>query len=91
MPIPPTLDDGLIRVPAGASTLSGFREWAISDEFPRRGRIDVTIRPPLQPGGADWADALVLRNAARREISVWCGEPDLVEAEGRAWNGAAED
>jgi Uma2 family endonuclease len=28
-----------IRVPASATTLEGFRAWALSDEFPQRGRI----------------------------------------------------
>src|SRR4051794_5304712 len=28
-----------IRVPAGAGTLAGFREWIFSDEFPEHGRF----------------------------------------------------
>ena len=38
-PPPVLLDDEIIRVPASANTLDGFREWAVSDGFPRRGRI----------------------------------------------------
>jgi Uma2 family endonuclease len=29
-----------IQIPATANDLAGFREWACSDEFPERGRID---------------------------------------------------
>ena len=54
-----------------------------NDRFPLRGSIDVTIRPPILPDDKEWSDALALRDAARREISDWCGEPDLVEAEDR--------
>ena len=32
-------DHQKIRIPAGAFTLDGFREWALSDKFPKRGRI----------------------------------------------------
>lgn len=31
--------DSLLRVPGSAGTLRGFRAWAVSDGFPRRGRI----------------------------------------------------
>jgi 1-acyl-sn-glycerol-3-phosphate acyltransferase len=46
--------------------------------FLKRGRIDVALLPPIIPGGDGWKDALQLRDAARREISQNCGEPDLV-------------
>ena len=35
----PTLDDPAIRIPTRAATLAGFRAWALSDEFPERGRL----------------------------------------------------
>ena len=35
----PTLDDPAIRIPARAATLAGCRAWALSDEFPKRGRF----------------------------------------------------
>ena len=35
----PTRDDPAIRIPARAATLAGFRAWALSDEFPERGRF----------------------------------------------------
>lgn len=35
----PRLDDTL-HIPAAAHDLAGFREWACSDDFPERGRID---------------------------------------------------
>jgi 1-acyl-sn-glycerol-3-phosphate acyltransferase len=56
--------------------------------LPRRTHIEVVIRPPIPPSGKGWQHALRLRDAARREISAWCGEPDLVEDSG-AGAGAA--
>jgi 1-acyl-sn-glycerol-3-phosphate acyltransferase len=50
--------------------------------LPTRTRIEVIIRPPIAASGESWQDALRLRDAARREISAWCGEPDLVESSG---------
>ena len=50
-----------------------------SNWFPHRGRIAVTIRPPIAPSGEGWQVALDLRDAARAEIARYCGEPDLVE------------
>jgi len=31
--------DDLVSIPASANTLAGFREWALSDDFPERGKI----------------------------------------------------
>lgn len=45
--------------------------------FPRRGRLEVIVEPPLQPDGEDWAAAVRLRDAARAAILRHCGEPDL--------------
>lgn len=45
--------------------------------FPRRGRLEVIVEPPLSPGGADWAAAVRLRDGARAAILRHCGEPDL--------------
>jgi len=55
--------------------------------FPRRGRITVTIRPPVLPEGEGWQVALQLRDAARREISQYCGEVDLVEVSNQISSG----
>jgi len=52
-----------------------------SNWFPHRGRIEVTIRPPIVPSGEGWQVALDLRDAARAEIAKYCGEPDLVEVD----------
>lgn len=49
-----------------------------SNWFPHRGRIEVTILPPVQPQGEGWNVALKLRDAARTAIAAHCGEPDLV-------------
>jgi len=59
----------------GARGIVRDSEW-----FPRRGRLEVTVCPPITPQGEGWQVALDLRDAARREISRYCGEPDLVEA-----------
>ena len=65
-------------VPIG---IKGTREMVRgSNWFPFRGQVTVTIRPPILPVGDSWQDALVLRDAARREIAAHCGEPDLVMA-----------
>jgi Uma2 family endonuclease len=37
-------DMPVVRIPASATTLEGFREWAKSDEFPQRGRISFLDR-----------------------------------------------
>jgi 1-acyl-sn-glycerol-3-phosphate acyltransferase len=61
----------------GARNVVGSENW-----LPRRTRIEVIIRPPILPSGENWQDALLMRDAARREISAYCGEPDLVENAG---------
>ena len=58
----------------GARSIVRDRDW-----FPRRGKIEVTVRPPIMPEGEGWQVAIDLRDAARKEISRYCGEPDLVE------------
>ena len=55
--------------------------------FPHRGRIRVTVCPPVTPEGEGWQDALKLRDAARREISQFCGEIDLVENSNKIASG----
>jgi 1-acyl-sn-glycerol-3-phosphate acyltransferase len=74
--------------------IEGARNIVRGDHwFPRRGRITVTIRPPVEPEGSSWQDALKLRDAARREIGAWCGEPDMIELYGHRTvrEAAAED
>ncbi|MDS4069112.1 MAG: AMP-binding protein, partial [Candidatus Competibacter sp.] len=43
--------------------------------FPRRGRLEVIVAPPIQPDGDDWSAAVRLRDAARAVILRHCGEP----------------
>jgi len=70
------------RVPLVPVAIRGARTIIRgSDWFPQRGRIDVTVRPPIVPDGEGFQVALDLRDAARAEIASYCGEPDLVEAE----------
>ena len=65
--------------------IEGARNIVRGDHwFPRRGRITVTIRPAVEPEGSSWQDALKLRDAARREIGAWCGEPDMIELYGHS-------
>jgi len=67
------------RVPVTPVAIRGARNIIRGDNwFPRRGSIDVTVRPPITPSGAGWQVALDLRDAARVEIAGYCGEPDLV-------------
>ena len=55
-------------------TRSVLREGAL---FPRRGNLSVTIGQPLTPDGSDFDAAIGLRDAARAEILMTCGKPDL--------------
>jgi len=69
------------QVPVTPVAIKGAREIVRGSEwYPRRGRIEVTVRPPIVPAGEGWQVALDLRDAARHEIARYCGEPDLVEA-----------
>ena len=52
--------------------------------FPRRGKITVTIGKPIEPDNVkdsvasdSWATAIKLRDAAREHILRHCGEPDI--------------
>lgn len=68
------------NVPVVPVGISGARNIVRgSDWFPRRGRIRVTVCPPIQPAANSWQAALDLRDAARRELAPYTGEPDLVE------------
>ncbi len=58
----------------GARSIIRGNNW-----FPRRGQIEVTVCQPIMHEGEGWQVALDLRDAARREIAEYCGEPDLVE------------
>jgi 1-acyl-sn-glycerol-3-phosphate acyltransferase len=70
------------NVPLVPVAISGARSIVRgSNWFPHRGRIAVTIRPPIVPSGEGWQVALDLRDAARAEIARYCGEPDLVEVD----------
>lgn len=70
------------NVPVVPVAISGARSIVRGNHwFPYRGRIQVTICPPVTPHGTGWDIALNLRNAARRAIVPYIGEPDLVEGE----------
>lgn len=69
-------ESGLAVVPVafkGIRTILQGDRW-----FPRRGEIEVTIRPPVVPAGSEWQDNIGLRETVRQEILSWCGEPDAL-------------
>jgi 1-acyl-sn-glycerol-3-phosphate acyltransferase len=45
--------------------------------FPRRGRVRVTVCPPIHPEGKGWNAAVALRDATRQAMLARVGEPDL--------------
>jgi 1-acyl-sn-glycerol-3-phosphate acyltransferase len=65
----------LVVVPVA---LSGTRE-ILRDEswLPRRAAVQITFCAPITATGEGWQAALQLRDATRREILKYCGEPDL--------------
>ena len=65
-------------VPVVPVAISGTRS-ALRDGswFPRRVPLKVTVSAPIAPRGAEWSDAIALRDATRAEILRNCGEPDL--------------
>lgn len=64
-------------VPAG---IRGTRSLLRGDHwFPRRGRVELEIGPPIEPSEPGFAGALRLRAAARTEVLKRCGEPDVGE------------
>ena len=46
--------------------------------FPHRGEIRVSVSPPIQPDGEDWAAAVRLRDLSRDAIFGQLDEPDLL-------------
>jgi 1-acyl-sn-glycerol-3-phosphate acyltransferase len=45
--------------------------------FPRAGDVSVIVRPPVEPSGTAWRDAVELRERVRREMLEHLPEPDL--------------
>jgi 1-acyl-sn-glycerol-3-phosphate acyltransferase len=58
-------------IPVG---IVGTRAILASGRLPRRGRVDVTISPPIVPRSADWPELVRLRDAARSRIAEITGE-----------------
>jgi Uma2 family endonuclease len=68
-----------VRIPATASTLAGFREWAVSPEFPREGRISFI-------GGEIFIDMspeeLETHNRLKAEIGRVVGNVNVEDSRG---------
>jgi len=47
------------------------------EKFLKPGRIRITVCDPIMPKGQEWQDVTQLRNAVRKEIAAYCGEPSL--------------
>ncbi len=62
----------LLKLIRGTRSVLRGGQW-----FPPRGRLVVSVAPPLMPEGSDWAVAIRLRDEVREEILERCGEPDL--------------
>lgn len=66
------------NVPVVPVAIKGTRSILRGSEFfPRPGRVQVTIGPPIEPQGEDFSAAARVRDAAREFILRHCGEPDL--------------
>jgi 1-acyl-sn-glycerol-3-phosphate acyltransferase len=65
-------------VPVCPVSLRGTRRILRPEQWrPRRGEIDVRIGPPIQPRDKDWQEIIRLRDAAKEEIMLHCGERPL--------------
>jgi 1-acyl-sn-glycerol-3-phosphate acyltransferase len=68
------------ELPVLPGILRGTRSMLRSDQwFPRWSAISVSIEPPIEPKGSEFADVIQLRDAVRTVILAGCGEPDLGE------------
>ncbi|GMR18062.1 MAG: AMP-binding protein [Gammaproteobacteria bacterium] len=74
-----------MNVPVVPIAIRGTRSMLRSDSwFPRRGHITITVGEAIDPDKLPeiekqdkWRVALALRDAARKHILHYCGEPDL--------------
>ncbi len=71
------VDAGVPVVPMvirGTRSILRGGEWLI-----RRGKVTVTVCPPVHPEGAGWHAGIQLRDQVRKAIVERYGEPDLTE------------
>lgn len=69
------------QVPVVPVAIRGTRSMLRADQwFPRRSAITVSFGERITPAGADWTSAVQLRDAARTEMLLRLGEPDLATA-----------
>ena len=65
------------QTPVIPVALRGTRQILRDEEWiPNRGSVHLKILPAIAPRGADFQEAIRLRNAAREAILPHCGEPD---------------
>jgi len=77
---------GAFKVAADANLLiipgiiRGTRTMLRSDQWlPRRSRVSVRIEEAIRPVGTDFASLIKFRDAVRKVILKYCGEPDIAE------------
>ena len=71
------VDAGVPVVPVvirGTRSILRGGEWLI-----RRGKVTVTVAPPVRPEGTGWHAGIQLRDQVRKAILERYGEPDLTE------------
>lgn len=66
------------QLPVVPVTIVGTRALLPDGSWlPGRGEVRVSVAAPIVPAGEGWNAAIELRDAARREMLVQCGEVDL--------------
>lgn len=66
------------NIPICPIALSGTRFIMRDGErLLKPGKIRITVCDPIKPKGQEWQDVTQLRNAVRKEIAIYCGEPSL--------------
>lgn len=70
--------EGRVEIPLGIKDLSDFRKWALSDEFPQRGRIDyVAGRIEVDMSPEDFFTHGTLKTEVSGEIRIRVNQTDL--------------
>ncbi len=71
------------ELPVVTAIIRGARSMLRDGQWlPRRGRLSVTICPPLRPAAREWKAAVELRDRTRTQMLALAGEPDLARETG---------